>query len=453
MFLCVFKLLLFTIVANNVRAQCSVNEYCTSSCSAILNRFEAGKRPRICNWAGPIPQVCCPRNTGNQASPIRTSVVENVRAQCSVNEYCTSSCTSILNRFEAGSPPRICSWAGSIPLSCCPLNTGNQVSPVRAPVAERRPNQISSISPEECGVRVQDSNAYSDFYNQKVRTPEGNLVNISSILAVGGTNATGKWPWMVAIFDEDKDKQLCGGTVINNRHIITASHCFDDKSLNPDLYTVQVGEINILGYNSVYKVQEIKLHENYRPGLYYNDIAIIKLAEPLRYDATPICLPKEDIVLSGDNVTVLGWGDLAYRGRSTTTLQEVPGIPIVGNRECNIKFRRLPTAPFPRGITRDFICAGLEEGGKDACQGDSGGPLLREFSEKKFALVGIVSFGVKCAEPGFPGVYTKVSAHIPWITRNIRDRSRVAPARQRLNNPNNGFNRRPNTGRIVFRHE
>ncbi|GFS33761.1 uncharacterized protein TNIN_113351 [Trichonephila inaurata madagascariensis] len=153
MFLCVFKLLLFTIVANNVRAQCSVNEYCTSSCSAILNRFQAGNRPRICNWAGPIPQVCCPRNTGNQASPVRTPiaetpVVENTLAQCSVNEYCTSSCTSILNRFEAGNPPRICSWAGSTPLSCCPLNTGNRVSLARAPVAERKPNQISSISPD-----------------------------------------------------------------------------------------------------------------------------------------------------------------------------------------------------------------------------------------------------------------------------------------------------------------
>ncbi|GFS33760.1 clotting factor B [Trichonephila inaurata madagascariensis] len=234
-------------------------------------------------------------------------------------------------------------------------------------------------------------------------------------------------------------------------HFVNPEDENSESRLNPDLYTVQVGEINILGYNSVYKVQEIKLHENYRPGLYYNDIAIIKLAEPLRYDATPICLPRQDIVSSGDNVTVLGWGDLAYRGRSTTTLQEVPGIPIVGNRECNIKFRRLPTAPFPRGITKDFICAGLEEGGKDACQGDSGGPLLREFSEKKFALVGIVSFGVKCAEPGFPGVYTKVSAHIPWIARNIGVPSRVAPVRQRWNNPNNRFNTRPNTGKV--RHE
>ncbi|GIX78729.1 hypothetical protein CDAR_554711 [Caerostris darwini] len=54
-------------------------------------------------------------------------------------------------------------------------------------------------------------------------------------------------------------------------------------------------------------------------------------------------------------------------------------------------------------------------------QGDSGGPLLFEFARGYFVLVGIVSFGYKCAEPNFPGVYTRVSSFLPWITQNIKN--------------------------------
>lgn len=49
-------------------------------------------------------------------------------------------------------------------------------------------------------------------------------------------------------------------------------------------------------------------------------------------------------------------------------------------------------------------------------QGDSGGPLMWiNAYDSRYYIVGIVSYGYKCAEPGYPGVYTKVAEYMDWI--------------------------------------
>jgi len=55
-----------------------------------------------------------------------------------------------------------------------------------------------------------------------------------------------------------------------------------------------------------------------------------------------------------------------------------------------------------------------------ALQYDSGGPMVYyDSADHRWLLVGVVSTGYGCARPGFPGIYTLVSAFVPWIEDTI----------------------------------
>mmetsp|Transcript_34875 Transcript_34875/g.74362 ORF Transcript_34875/g.74362 Transcript_34875/m.74362 type:complete len:580 (+) Transcript_34875:1409-3148(+) len=79
----------------------------------------------------------------------------------------------------------------------------------------------------------------------------------------------------------------------------------------------------------------------------------------------------------------------------------------------------------------------------DACQGDSGGALVRTGSDSSAdLLVGLVSWGFGCADPNFPGVYSRLSSYYHGFLRpTICERSRSPPSY--LNCNNSGGNAQP----------
>lgn len=135
---------------------------------------------------------------------------------------------------------------------------------------------------------------------------------------------------------------------------------------------------------------------------------------------SPVCLPSAEKELHPGTVcTVIGWGKKEDSGRSeySPEINEVD-VPILNRELCNkwLENREL-------NVTDGMICAGYQEGGKDACQGDSGGPLLcrDESDHERWFVGGIVSWGIKCAHPRLPGVYAYVPKYIPWILEQMQN--------------------------------
>ena len=111
-------------------------------------------------------------------------------------------------------------------------------------------------------------------------------------------------------------------------------------------------------------------HPEYNSGTESNDIALVKLSQPLdlndRTDIAPICLPPSGSSdsYSGDTAIAIGWGLTSEGGSSSNTLRKV-NLPILSNLDC----RR----SYGNRVRDNMVCAGSFSGGIDTCQGDSGG--------------------------------------------------------------------------------
>jgi trypsin len=129
--------------------------------------------------------------------------------------------------------------------------------------------------------------------------------------------------------------------------------------------------------------------------------------------ARPIALDATKTHIAGAIMTVAGWGNtnsdpgVIIPFTASPTVAQKVDVPHVPSAQCN-------TGSYAGLITDGMLCAGFPEGGKDACQGDSGGPLFTDVNGRQ-TLIGVVSWGFGCAQPGVPGVYARVSHYLGYI--------------------------------------
>ncbi|XP_047488454.1 trypsin-1-like [Penaeus chinensis] len=150
------------------------------------------------------------------------------------------------------------------------------------------------------------------------------------------------------------------------------------------------------------RLSQVVVHPQYNRNTLENDIALLKLSSKITWPSdntvAPVCLPPAGESFSDASAIVTGWGAQSESGGYLPQLYEVT-VSTLTNEECNTL--------YGGGISDGMICAG--EQGKDSCQGDSGGPMISDDNGRYFEI-GIVSWGIGCARPNYPGVYTRVNS-------------------------------------------
>ncbi|XP_030044007.1 serine protease 55-like [Microcaecilia unicolor] len=248
------------------------------------------------------------------------------------------------------------------------------------------------------------------------KRPENGTRRMHQSRIIGGKNALpGEWPWAVSI--QYWGRHFCGGSILNGWWILSAAHCFKDGSYAGQFVRVEVGVTIFRRDKEAIDVHKVIKHPWYNDGTYNNDISLLLLSSQIEMNVlkTPICLPHAEKFVYDEWHTcyVVGWGTLVEGIRIPYKhLQKVEMVFIDWDR-CQRWYGT---------ITHNMLCAGYEEGGRDACQGDSGGPLVCKYWKNDLWYeVGIVSWGRGCAWKRLPGVYTLVSNYINWIVAETAD--------------------------------
>ncbi|XP_041824687.1 chymotrypsin-like elastase family member 2A [Melanotaenia boesemani] len=242
--------------------------------------------------------------------------------------------------------------------------------------------------------------------------------NVHNGRVIGGSDAKpNTWRWQVSLqldsYSDGSFGHICGGSIVDSFHIMTAAHCI--LSMDANQYRVVVGEYNLFEYDGseqFIRVETIIVHPDWTGDLAKgNDIALMKLANPVYNNGyVDIAnLPYPDQMLPhGFTCYITGWGLMDYIGSIPDKLQVAP-IDVVEHSVCS--------QPEWWGdiALKTMVCAG-GDGVISGCQGDSGGPL-NCFTDGAWRVHGVVSYGPAgmCNQVSKPTVFTRVSSFLDWM--------------------------------------
>ncbi|XP_059160807.1 brachyurin-like [Physella acuta] len=218
------------------------------------------------------------------------------------------------------------------------------------------------------------------------------------------------WPWQVLVVTASAT--ICGGSILTPEWVLTAAHCLTEAR-------IAVG----YGHTSLYNLSHVKVkqafpHEEYDEFSALNDIALLKLAEPIEFsdEVRPVCLPEGNI-WDASPCFAMGWGRTSRGedGESVFNLRQIK-VNIMNQTLC-YTLRKFINSIFTDGN----FCIDAE-GSTGVYKGDSGGSLSC-LKNGKYYVLGVTHMAASEGHEYFADSFTAVSKYVQWIAETIKANS------------------------------
>ncbi|XP_022912162.1 granzyme B-like [Onthophagus taurus] len=340
--------------------------------------------------------------------------------------FCKSvhDCQSAKDSLQSKDHPRLCGFNNNTPIVCCDFPKNSTLPDTKPVQTSTEKNQVGNETRLSTGQKKCQLFANYVYKNETspALIPGIQYVIINGCMVkenfVPGLVEPGEFPHLVSIGYSDTTNPIykCTGALISGNYVLTTASCTSTNYGFPVI--VRLGTtIKQENYYQVPEIQHIKVeefvkHPNYASKTRLNDIALIKLAEPVIINALarPACLPEKKDQLK--EVIAVGYGSLGNFGRFRKDVEE-DILKLTASKICP---RR--TSRIDNGLN---WCGEFENKSRNnQCVLDEGAPLqiINKSPYCTFSIIGLISSWDNC-DPTKPMVITDVSKHVEWIENNI----------------------------------
>ncbi|CRK96186.1 CLUMA_CG009615, isoform A [Clunio marinus] len=250
----------------------------------------------------------------------------------------------------------------------------------------------------------------------------------------GDSTQPGEYPWLVAFYERRSNTFFCAGSLISQKHILSAAHCFQNKreinKLPPEFVEAHLGKFNLSVQNESnskkYLIWELILHPDwdFNHEKFDADLSIAVTKQSIQFSnyIRPVCLPS----LSYDEIngigSVVGWGKSSEYELHAIVPSKL-NLPAINASHCYTKFPELAAFSSNRAF-----CGGFENEGRSPCLGDSGGGFYFDVNDI-WIIRGVISASsfdpiTGCDVNKF-SIYTNIPRFVDWITTTMSDTKEI----------------------------